>query len=203
MYELDWIRTTYQSERELLGSVLKLYNESHPVDCDPCYSKGRVWEGLPSPLYKFDRVPQTYDTIESDCRSLPFPAESLMSLYFDPPFLVGKSKKGSIMGDRYTSFETFDELDAMYGSSLLEFSNILKTGGLLIVKCQDILHNHVFVPMHVHVITYAVSVGFNLSDILILINENIPLNPRVDKQIHARKTHSYYLIFHKNKPRLD
>jgi hypothetical protein len=194
------IRTTYTDERELLNDVLWLYNGGRGVDVDPCYSTGRFWQGLPEPKYKFDLSPQTPETVQSDCTLLPLGPGQVHSIMFDPPFVTDPSKT-SIITNRFTAFDTLDDLKDMYIESLSEFYRILADGGLLIVKCQDLVHYHKQFLTHVFVIERAEMEGFTNHDCIILIRDNVLLSAHVQKQQHARKTHSYYLVFskgHKN-----
>jgi hypothetical protein len=203
MYETKWIKTTYEDEQELLASILKLYLNGSPVDIDPCFSKGNVWKGLPQPLWKYDLNPQTKYTMRGDARNLVDWNNGVVgSVFFDPPWMIGAGAK-SVMGQRYSSFKSLDELWTMVNLSIQEFQRILRDGGVLIVKCQDLIVNHEFVPLHCGIIDHCERIGLNLTDIFILVRGTAMLNNRVETQIHARKTHSYYLVFHKNKPRLD
>ena len=193
------VRTVYKDERELLNDVLWLYNGGHGVDVDPCYSVGRFWKGLPQPKYKFDVVPQLPEVKQADCTNLPLENESVKSVMFDPPFVTYPSDT-SIITNRFSAFETLEDLKDMYIESLSEFYRVLAPKGLLIFKCQDLVHNHRQFLTHVFVINRAEIEGFFCHDCIILMRDNVLLSPHVQKQQHARKTHSYYLVFSKGLP---
>lgn len=196
------IKTTYKNERELIQAIMDLYGVDR-FNLDPCYSVGRVWTGLNQPIYKFDINPSSVYVNQGDCRNLPFQDESLNSIFFDPPFLVrsGKSKTG-LMANRFSAFSSVKEMSEFLSASLLEFSRILKDSGVLVVKCQDTVNSHVQVWTHVEIMRRAEEVGLFCNDLIILINENV-IHNKANNQVHARKTHSYFLVFIKNRKRLD
>lgn len=189
------IRTAYMDERELIGDILWLYNNGEGVVLDPCYSSGRFWQGLPQPKYKCDIAPQV-EGVKADCRQLPLGPGRVHSIMFDPPFVTPTSQT-SIITNRFSGFETLDDLRDMYRKSLSEFHRVLVRNGLLIFKCQDIVYNHKQFLTHVFVINEAEQIGFSCHDCIVLIRDNVLLSAHIQKQQHARKTHSYYLVFSK------
>lgn len=193
------VRTAYTDERELLNDILWLYNNGEGVDVDPCYSVGRFWKGLPGPKYRFDVAPRSANVVQADCTNLPIENEQVNSVMFDPPFVTYPSET-SIITNRFSAFKTLDELKDMYIESLSEFYRILKPKGLLIFKCQDLVHNHRQFLTHNFVINRAEIEGFFCHDCIVLIRDNVLLSPHVKKQQHARKTHSYFLVFSKGLP---
>lgn len=191
------IKTTYTNERELINDVLWLYNNGEGVDVDPCYSVGNFWKGLPQPKHKFDLEPKLPEVKKADCTNLPFENETVKSIMFDPPFVTYPSET-SIITNRFSAFKTLEELQDMYTESLSEFYRILENKGLLIFKCQDLVHNHKQFLTHNFVINRAEIEGFYSRDCIILVRDRAILSPHIQKQQHARKTHSYYLVFQKN-----
>jgi hypothetical protein len=192
------VRTAYTDERELINDVLWLYNGGRGVDVDPCYSTGRFWKGLPQPGRKFDLQPKSADVEQADCTNLPLGPGQVRSIMFDPPFVTDPSET-SIITNRFSAFDTLADLKDMYIESLSEFYRVLADGGLLIVKCQDLVHHHKQFLTHVFVVERAELEGFTCHDCIVLIRDNVLLSAHVQKQQHARKTHSYYLVFSKGK----
>lgn len=194
---MSYVRTTYTNEKELLQAIFGLYNDGKTVDLDPCYSKGRFYDGFEKPKLKFDISPQTEDTLQASCNSLPLPNESVNSIMFDPPFVIGSGKSTSgIMRGRFSAFKNVEELIRLYGSSLREFFRILKKDGIVIFKCQDTVTSGKQLLSHVMIINTAVGIGYLVEDLFVLVKNGRIVDPRW-KQRHAWKTHSYYLVLRK------
>lgn len=198
------VKTTYENETDLLIDLMGLYG-IRQFDLDPCYSTGRIWTFIdPKPKFKFDIKPQLEDVFTADCRNLDyFERDDVNSIFFDPPFLIrnGKSNNG-LMAKRFSSFKSKDEMLSFLTDSLVEFKRILADGGVLVVKCQDTIDSHVQIWTHVEIMRRAEELGLFCHDLVILINENV-IHDRSRNQVHARKTHSYFLVFVKNRKRLD
>lgn len=188
-------------EKKIISSIIFLYNNGEPFDLDPTYSKGRFWEGLPQPVHKFDLYPQTPDTRQANSNNLPLFDGSVGSVMFDPPFVVKNTKRdGAVLGKiekRFFGYPTMDALWEHYYTSLKEFYRILKPGGIVAFKCQDTVTGGKNYPIHATVIYYAIIHGFEFEDIFILGNSNIMLAPNLENQKHARKNHSFYIVFRK------
>jgi hypothetical protein len=195
---VPYIKTTYEDEKELISGILEIYNGGQGVQLDPTFSTGRFWKGLPSPSLKFDLSPQLPDIIQANCISLPLESDTVSSIMFDPPFIigVGESKTG-IMTNRFSGFKSLNSLKSLYTSSLTEFSRILVKNGLLIFKCQDTVTGGKQFLSHCFIISEAEKLGYFCHDIIILVRRGRIVDPKWGKQQHAYKTHSYYLVFSK------
>jgi hypothetical protein len=96
-------------------------------------------------------------------------------MMFDPPFLATKGKSLTSADDnnkinkRFSVFPTEKELHQFYINSLNEFYRILKTGGILIFKCQDKVSSSIQYLSHVFIINNAENIGFYSKDIFILL----------------------------------
>ncbi len=122
---------------------------------------------------------------------------------FDPPFVIGgqtyeEAEEGScITAKRFTSFASFNELKQMYSSSLKEFYRILRHDGIVIMKCQDCVASARQHFTHAWVMYEAMKYGFYPKDLFILLAKARMTDNR--KQQHARKFHSYYWVFKKER----
>lgn len=138
---------------------------------------------------------------------LPLENESIGSVVFDPPFLTyvrqGREGNGKMaMARRFSGYWTFDELTEHYRETLSECARVLKAKGVLVVKCQDIIHNHRMHAVHALVIAWAEHEGFRLRDLFVLgATHRMPSPNRKGTQKHARVFHSYFLVFEKNPKR--
>lgn len=197
------IKTAHSAEGDLLSGILDLYNDGSGVDVDPCYSKGRVWKqcGVEPPTRKYDIAPVLRDVEQCDCRHLPLGDASVGSVFFDPPFLpVGKTRNGA-MCSRFSGFDTLRDMYDMYEQSLCEFKRCLRESGLLIWKCQDIVHHDRQELVHVWIINKAVTFGFTVLDIFVLLNNARLTSSKWQRQVHARKNHCFYLVLSKGDKR--
>ena len=189
-------------EQEIIRNILELHVPSKLIDCDPTYSIGNFYKkGLSQPTYKFDKFPSIEGVVEATSDNLPLGRESIDTIMFDPPFVIGganykESKEGScIIAKRFTNFTSWEELQKMYSGSLKEFYRVLKHDGVVIFKCQDCVASAKQHFSHVWLMYEAVKQGFYPKDLFILLAKNRLTDKR--KQQHARKYHCYYWVFKK------
>ena len=198
----DYATTLSHNETSLIKSIMQLHNDGKPFDVDPCYSIGRFWTGLPQPIRKFDINPQKPGVEQASADNLPIESESVESVMYDPPFLVGMGVPGKIK-ERFSRFPTMRDLWSFYRASIAEFYRILIDDGLLVVKCQDCVSGSTQFLSHVEIINMAEATGFYCKDLFVLGNNQVLWSPNMVKQQHARKTHSYFLVFRKNRKMRD
>jgi len=198
------IETVAASQSEILNNILKLYCPGG-FDLDPTYSKGVFYKGVPGPRLKYDIAPQEVAVAQADCRKLPFADSSLNSIVFDPPFIGASQRDGKpgIIKSRFGYYRNVPELWDFYRRSLAEFYRILKIGGILVFKCQDTIESGKQYLSHVEIITYACILGYYPIDLFILTARNVLISPNMVNQQHARKSHSYFLVFKKVKSKID
>lgn len=192
----------------IIRNILELHSLNSTIDCDPTFSIGNFYKsGIPLPKYIYDKVPQVEGVVEATSDNLPLEDESILTIMFDPPFVMGgktvqMSKKGSgIISKRFSSFYSFDELKEMYSKSLKEFYRILKDKGIVIFKCQDVVWHHKNHFTHTWAVNEALLYNFIPVDLFVLLSKHRLTDKR--KQVHARKFHSYFLVFKKSKLRVD
>lgn len=205
------IKSTSYENAEIIKSILKLHVPDGEIDCDPTYSKGAFYNntGIKPPALKFDVAPQAEDCLQADCRNLPLKNESLNSIIFDPPFVIGSGQSllknvagQNIISKRFSFFHSPKELYKFYSDSLNEFYKKLKTGGVLIVKCQDTVSSSVQYMSHVYIHNIAIKCGFYPKDLFILNAKHRVLSSKHRNQRHARKYHSYFWVFEKGNVKL-
>lgn len=194
------IRSVSESQTEILQGILHLYNLDS-FDADLTYGHGNFYKhGIPEPRLRFDIEPQCPGVQQCDSTQLPLPDAYLHSAVFDPPFLTyvraGRTGNGKmLMAGRFGGYWRYDELEAHYRATLKEAGRVLAPGGVLVFKCQDIVHNHRLHPTHINVVRWAAEVGFRLDDMFVLTaNHRMPSPNRKGRQRHARIHHSYFLV---------
>jgi hypothetical protein len=203
------IKSVNDSEVQIIKDIAALHTKGK-FDVDITYSKGEIWKKVGmDPKHKFDKYPQTKDTIQADASTrIPMQNNSVESVFFDPPFLVRAGKVGGkdtgMMTGRFTGFESVDALWEMISGSIHEAARILKPGGVLVIKLQDVSHGGSkyntkgFYMSTAEAYNYAVQAGLRPLDRFIYENKNpMPLPPSVKQQNIAKKVHNDFLVFKK------
>ena len=193
------IKTTNDNQIDLIGDIITLYCPEG-IDLDPTYSKGIFYKcgKVKQPKIKSDLYPKTEDIIEADAADLKWLEDgSIKNIMFDPPFLAGYTKKKPTghMGKRFHGFRYVPDLWEWYDKSLEEFYRVLEKDGVLIFKCQDTVSSGKQWLSHVHIINKAESLGFYTKDLFVLTAKRRMIGHNHNNQKHARKFHSYFLVF--------
>jgi hypothetical protein len=198
------IKSMSTSQDEILSSIITLYG---PIEADITYGSGGFWRHIPQPKLCSDIEPRFGFVKTMDTRHLEYPDHSLQAIACDLPFLTyvrqGRSHNGGkmIMSKAFSGYWTYQELMTHYDQTITECSRVLKRKGILVFKCQDIIHNHRMHCTHAFVCGMGIARGLRLKDMFILYKPNrMPTNPRHkgnQTQRHARIHHSYFLVFEK------
>ncbi|MFC7543040.1 hypothetical protein ACFQU2_31205 [Siccirubricoccus deserti] len=85
----------------------------------------------------------------------------------------------------------------LYLAAAAEARRVLRDHGILIVKCQDEVSANRQELTHVQIVTGLAALGFYARDLFVLLRANRPGVARLKRQVHARKNHSYFLVFQK------
>ena len=195
------IKTIGYNQHEIIRDIIKLHVKGEVMDMDCTYSKGQFYKTdlVEQPLLKFDLYPHDDETQQAEATNIPLEDEAINSMMFDPPFLVGykNNTPTGIMGSRFHGFKNIKELWSWYGRCLKEFHRLLKTKGILIFKCQDTCSSGKNWFSHVHIINMAEKLGFYTKDMFILLAKHRVRGHNHHNQKHARKFHSYFIVFRK------
>jgi hypothetical protein len=195
---------------EVFPHVLALHVPVGSTVADITFSKGVFWKNVD--LGNYSLLPTDIKT-GVDCRKLPYDAESLDCVVFDPPYMEGLfRKKTSHMagsGTHAAFRENYSDSTAstedgpkwhgavldLYFKTAKEAHRVLKPNGVFIVKCQDEVSANRQNLTHVEIINEYESQGFYTKDLFIVVRQNRPVVATLNKQVHARKNHSYFLVF--------
>jgi hypothetical protein len=190
----------------LFPKVLSLYVSKGSRIADVTYGKGVFWKGVPSLDYQLMTSDSLYGT---DCRDLPYKDGAIDCVVFDPPYMhtantahVGHqrfeenyrnnaSRNGSIK-------KYHDAVLDLYYQAADEAYRVLRKEGIYIVKCADEVCSNEQRLTHVEIINELHKKGFVTEDLFVLMRNNKPGVSRVVKQVHARKNHSYFVVFRKS-----
>lgn len=198
---------------ELFPNVLALHVPEGSLVADVTFGKGIFWKRVRDDAY---RVLATDIKTGTDCRRLPYDDESIDCVVLDPPYMEGlfRAHQHSLAGKgTYTAFrETYSNgksdsaarpkyhaaVLSLYFQAGLEAFRVLRENGVFIVKCQDEVSANIQNLTHVELINEFASQGFYAKDLFVLIRSNKPAVSRILRQRHARKNHSYFLVFVKS-----
>lgn len=193
------IPSVFYDQHDLLDAIVSIHCQSG-FDADVTYGNGCFYKRLKPPPLKFDIDPQTDGVIKASSGALPIPDKSISSLVFDPPFLTyvrdGRNHKdgATVITKRFGGYWSYNDLTKHYTESIAEAFRVLKRNGKIIVKCQDIVHNHRLHCTHANVIKWGESAGFRLLDIFVLCAKHRMPSPQKGTQRHARVHHSFFIV---------
>jgi hypothetical protein len=200
----------------IFKDILKLYVEEGSTIADVTWGKGAFWRQVEDGLYK---TLFTDLQMGVDARDLPYEDASIDALVLDPPYMEGlyRQKTDHMAGSgTHSAFrEAYSDSKAskvveggpkyhaavvdLYLKAGLEAKRVLRNYGVFIVKCQDEVSANQQWLTHVELIN-AWADDFYCKDLFVVTRPNKPGVVRLIKQEHARKNHSYFLIFIKRDP---
>lgn len=194
---------------EIFPEILQLHVAEGSKIADVTYGNGVFWKNVD--LSKYELLPTDIaDGI--DCRSLPYDKASLDVVVLDPPYMEGllrtktehKAGSGSFSAFRQY-YSNGDEkshgpkwhaaVSDLYFKAGAEACRVLKENGVMIVKCQDEVSANRQWLTHVEIINHYEQLGFYTKDLFVVVRQNKVGITRLKKQVHARKNHSYFLVF--------
>lgn len=208
---------------DLFPEVLGLHVPAGSKIADVTFGKGVFWSNVDLHNYELfasDITPKQHPTIEVsaiDCTDLPYGDKSLDCIVFDPPYMEGlfRRNKSHLAGEgshkafrinysdgnaqKHGAPKWHDAVTDLYCRAGREAVRVLKTKGIYIVKCQDEVSANTQRLTHVEIISAFESLGFYTKDLFILMRTNKPIIAGLKRQEHARKNHSYFLVFIKQK----
>ncbi|HEY7830750.1 MAG TPA: DNA methyltransferase [Solirubrobacteraceae bacterium] len=195
---------------DLFPSILDLHVPKGAVIADVTYGKGVFWQRV-----RLDDYIVLASDLQTgvDATALPYGNESLDALVLDPPYMEGLFRKDTnhmAGGGTHAAFRTHysdgkpkngngpkwhDAVLDLYYRAAVEARRVLRCGGTFIVKCQDEVSANRQRLTHVELIARFEEEDFYCKDLFVVVRTNKPGVSRVKKQVHARKNHSYFLIF--------
>jgi len=206
----DIVVTAYvATNADVFPEIVSLHVPKGSTIADVTYGKGVFWRKVPQEHYKL--LPSDIE-MGVDCRALPYDDGSIDCVVLDPPYMEGlyrRAKKQLAGAGTYGAFREYysngqhTTEGPKYHAAVLDFyfkagkeaHRVLRTNGILIVKCQDEVSANTQHLTHVEIINEYESLGFHTKDLFIVVRPNKPGVSRLKKQVHARKNHSYFLVF--------
>lgn len=203
----ELIHSCYQGTNDaVFANVLALYVPKLSRVADVTYGKGVFWKGVSIEDYELLR---TDAAVRTDCRELPYKDATIDCLVFDPPYMhTAKSThlKHQRFEENYRNNASQNGSTKKYHEAVLdlyfqaarEASRVLRNEGIYIVKCADEVCSNEQRLTHVEIINELTRTGFVVEDLFVLMRKNKPGVSRAVRQVHARKNHSYFLVFRKS-----
>ena len=203
----DLVLSAYIGGNEaVLPRILELYVAAGSTVADVTYGKGVFWRSVPGDRY---RLLATDLQTGVDCRDLPYEDGEIDCVVFDPPYMHtpgGTAHSTHRPFERYyrnndtgnrTKAKYHEAVLALYEDGGKEAYRVLRPRGVMIVKCQDEVCSNRQRFTHVEIIQAYQELGFAAEDLFVVVRNNRPGVSRAVRQVHARKNHSYFLVFWK------
>ena len=191
---------------DVFPRILQLYVPQDQTIADVTFGMGVFWRNVPSDRYN---LLATDITDGIDCRDLPYEGSSIDCVVLDPPYMHTPG------GTAHTQQAAFEEhyrnngtgnntgkkyheaVLALYEEAGREAFRVLRERGVFIVKCQDEVCSNRQYFTHVELIQAYQRLGFVAEDLFVVMRQNRPGVSSAVRQVHARKNHSYFLVFWK------
>lgn len=190
--------------------ILQLHVPRGSIVADVTWGKGVFWKNVPKDNYD---VRATDIKMGVDCRNLPYRDGEIDCVVLDPPYMesllrkdvehFGGSGTYASFRDSYSNGKVIGGSEAKWHDAVLdlyykaadEAYRVLRKRGILIVKCQDEVSAGKQRLTHVEIINEYERKGFVVKDLFVVVRKNSASVSRIVRQLHARKNHSYFLVF--------
>ena len=193
---------------QVFPHILGLYVKPGSVVADVTFGKGVFWRQVPSEDYE---VRGTDIQTGVDCRSLPYDNGEIDCVVLDPPYMhtpggtAYAHRTHAAFEQHYRNNRSGGQTAGKYHEAVLELYHdagkealrVLRDRGVFIVKCQDEVCSNRQRFTHVELMQAYRDMGFVAEDLFVVIRNNKPGVSRTIRQVHARKNHSYFLVFWK------
>lgn len=198
----------YGTNEHVFPNILALYVPSGSTVADVTYGRGVFWKQVPPGAYKL--LATDLKANQVDCRKLPYVDSSIDCVVFDPPYMHTPGGTAHVNHQNYENYyqnnaaqngsgkKYHEAVLDLYFKASREAHRVLREGGTYVVKCGDEVCANQQRLTHVELINEFTSNGFVIEDLFVLFRNNRPGMSRVVRQVHARKNHSYFLVFWKS-----
>lgn len=216
----DLILSAYRADSsELFPRILDLHVEDSVRIADVTHGTGIFWRDIDLKsrdieLITSDITPKSDElSAIGDCRTLPIQDNSLDCMILDPPYAEGfyRRNKDQMAGhgshqsfrDTYSGAREYEGA-GKYHSAVLhtyfeggkEAKRVLRENGTLIIKIMDEVSANTQELAHIQVTNYYErELDFYCKDLFIQVRKGKPTVVNMHQQVHARKNHSYFLVY--------
>lgn len=191
---------------DLFPDVLALYAKPGQRILDMTFARGVFWRNVPDGTYDLiaNDIAPDLGEYHDDFRNTRWADGEFDMVVLDPPYASRSSNKRSAIGKRYNNalhrLDTVEQMIDFYADGMAEAHRLLKPSCILVVKCMDEVAGGKQRMNHITILERASELGFLVEDLFVLLSKGTP-TMRHPYQLHARKNHSYFLVFRKGKGR--
>jgi hypothetical protein len=194
--------TTHHGENaDLIRQVAELYLADGATVADVTYGKGAFWSKTNTRRFNLlaSDLRPCCGVRRADFRHLPYQGGSIDVVVLDPPYVHHGGSH--VLEERYENHTIADyyhrDIMALYHDGMTEAVRVLKPEGMLWCKCKDQVEGGEQCWSHVELYQEAVKLGFYGRDLFVLVPTGRTSPRRWDRQLHARKNHSFLWVFQK------
>lgn len=204
------IVTAYKGYNSVpFANILKLYVPVGAKVADVTHGRGMFWAHVDRSKYE---VFATDISEGVDLRSLPYSDCSIDAVVLDPPYMHVTTGTAYKMKTNMASLYKVNmphhpterghkALMKLYLDGAREAHRVLRAKGVLILKTMDEVVGTKQMLTHVDIINELTKSLYSIEDLFVLMRQQAPMLSHKTVQKHARKNHSYFLIFRKKSKR--
>lgn len=192
-------------DRDLLELMLDFYPRQRPHRIlDATVNVGRFWRGSARELVGLDVNPGFRPTVVGDNLFMPFRSECFDVVIYDPPHIPNQGQdRQKDFNTRFglvlkSSRENGYNFSHLFSPFVREAYRVLAPEGILFCKITDYVHNHRLQWAHIDLVRAAAAVEFVPCDCIVKIRKGPIVDPKWQTAHHARRHHSYWLVFRKS-----
>jgi hypothetical protein len=191
------------------AQLMALHVPDGATVADVTHGRGNFWGCVPRGKYDV-KATDLADGV--DCRKLPYGNGTIDAVVLDPPYVAGFFRPRKV-GEAYQDFthrysanfaedgpRYHDGVLALYRDAAKEAWRVLKPNGKLVLKCQDEVHAGRQYLTHIEIVN-DLAPQYHAKDMFVVVRKggNFATRGRAKsaRQHHARKNHSYFLVFEK------
>lgn len=178
------------NDKTLLDWAIPFYwrhSGSEPKVLDATFGRGVMWRNSIIPHIGMDA--NTAASVYGDNTRMPFVAEAFDVIIYDPPHMEDVGN--------YVTYMQYGSNSNQYPAFATEAQRVLRRDGIVLAKIADQVHSGKAQWQHVDLMKAAIGAGLVCCDLIVKVRAAPRIDPKWIHVWHARKRHSYWLVFRK------